>query len=517
MEKLTRQASKVAVGTTVSRILGYLRDMLVANAFGAGFAADAFYAAFRIPNLLRRVLGEGSFSASFIPVFSEYYHTKTKEETQSFLNATFTVLTLVLTALTLLGMLFSPEIVKIIAWGFKSDPAKLELTIQLTRIMFPYLLFVCLAALALGILNTLESFFLPAIAPATLSIAEIGFIIGIAPLLSPDDKIRGLAYSVTIAGIMHFFVQWPKIKAMGWKIRFKPDFNHPGLKKVVILMLPAMIGISVDQINTFVNTICASFLVEGSITALYYSNRLVQMPLAIFGLALASVSLPAMSKSVAVNDIESMKEALNYSLKFIIFILVPSAVGLMVIGLPITRVLFERGNFNIDDSMLTYAGLFYYSIGLPAYAGAKVLANGFYSFQNTKTPVKIATAALIINIILSIWLMRSMGVGGLALAASVSSWFNVLILGFYLQKKIEVIDFKLIIWTSLKASSAGLVMAVVCYYLAFIAFKNHMYSGMAISLLAGVISYFVMAWALKMEECKSFYSILNKIVKRVLP
>ncbi|MCB4790714.1 MAG: murein biosynthesis integral membrane protein MurJ [Elusimicrobia bacterium] len=513
MEKLTHQASKVAVGTAVSRVLGYARDMLVAHAFGAGFAADAFYAAFRIPNLLRRVLGEGSFSASFIPVFSEYYHTKSKEETQEFLNATFTVLTFVLTVLTLLGMLFSPEIVKLIAWGFKSDPAKLDLTIQLTRIMFPYLLFVCLAALALGILNTLESFFLPAVAPAMLSIAEIAFIIGIAPLLSPDDKIIGLSYSVTVAGLMHFLVQWPRIKTLGWKIRFKLDFNHPGLKKVSALMLPAMIGISVDQINTFVNTICASFLVQGSITALYYSNRLVQMPLAIFGLALASVSLPAMAKSIATNDLESMKNALNYSLKFILFILIPSAVGLMVIGLPITRVLFERGNFNLEGSMLTYSGLFYYSLGLPAYAGSKVLANGFYSFQNTKTPVKIAAVAMVINIILSVWLMHPMGVGGLALAASISSWFNVIILAYYLQKKIKVIDISQLFLTSVKAGIAGLIMAVVCYYLAFVAFMNHMYIGMFVSLLSGIAAYFILAWILGIEESKHFYKLLRKIIK----
>lgn len=229
-KQLTKHAGRVAMGTMVSRILGYIRDMLVAHLFGAGLAADAFYAAYRIPNLLRRLLGEGSLSASFIPVLSEYLNTKTKEETQELINVVFTILSLVLTALMVLGIIFAPQIVHIIAYGFTSNPEKLELTINLTRLMFPFLLFICLAALLLGIANTLSRFFIAAVAPASLSIAEIGFIMGIAPLLAPDNQVKGLAISVIVGGLGQFMIQWPQIRNMGWKLRFKFNFNHRGLK-----------------------------------------------------------------------------------------------------------------------------------------------------------------------------------------------------------------------------------------------------------------------------------------------
>src|SRR3989339_1560142 len=466
-KKLTHHAGKVAAGTMVSRILGYLRDMLVAHTFGAGFAADAFYAAYRIPNLFRRLLGEGALSASFIPVLSDYLHNKSREETQKFINSLFTVLTLILLALTALGIIFAPQLVNIIAYGFTSDPDKLALTIDLTRLMFPFLFFICLAALVLGVLNTLSSFFVPAVAPASLSVAEIGFILALAPLLSPDNQIKGLAISVIIGGLGQLVIQLPKMAKLGWKFGWNPDFSHPGLKRVGTLMIPSMIGLSVDQINSFVDTVCASFLIQGSITALYYSNRVMQLPLAIFGLALASAALPAMSKCVAEKNIDGLKETLNFSIRINTFVLVPAAAGLIAIGLPITQVLFERGNFSHHATLLTYSALIFYSLGLPAYATVKVLASSFYAFQETGTPVKVAAVAMVVNAVLNIVLMRFMGVAGLALATAAASWVNAGILGYLLKKKIGPLGIRRIITTAVKTTLASAMMGACTYFIAF--------------------------------------------------
>lgn len=509
IKKIIKYAGSVSAGTTVSRIFGYIRDMLVAYMFGAGMFADAFYAAFRIPNLIRRMLGEGSFSAAFIPVFSEYLHTKPKTETQKLINVVFTALFLVLLIITILGMFFSPLLVKIIAYGFTSDPEKLQLTIELTRLMFPFLLFICLAAMLLALLNTLSSFFIPAIAPANLSFAEIIYVLALAPLLSPGNQIKGLAISVIFGGLGHFLMQYPTLKNLGWHLKFDFDLNHPGIKKIVFLMIPSIIGISVDQINTFVDTICASFLGNGSITALYYSSRLMQLPLAIFGLAMATVSLPMMSKSVATKNIEELKETLNFSIRVSIIALLPATVGLMAIGLPIIQVLFERGKFDTFASMLTNKALFYYVLGLPAFAITKIFANTFFSFQDTKTPVKIAFIVMFFHVILCVALMKPLGVGGLALATSACAYLNVIMLFYKLKQRIGKIGGMKILVSSIKALIASIIMGVIAYQIMQIEFLPMIVS-LTISITCAIISFIILLKLLKSQEMEQIFAGINK-------
>lgn len=509
IKKIIKYAGSVSAGTTISRVFGYIRDMLVAYMFGAGMFADAFYAAFRIPNLIRRMLGEGSFSSAFIPVFSEYLHTKTKSETQKLINVVFTLLFLVLLIITILGMFFSPLLVKLIAYGFTSDPEKLQLTIELTRLMFPFLLFICLAAMLLALLNTLSSFFIPAIAPANLSFAEIIYILALAPLLSPGNQIKGLAISVIFGGLGHFLMQYPTLRNLGWKLRFDFHFNHPGIKKIVFLMIPSIIGISVDQINTFVDTICASFLGNGAITALYYSNRLMQLPLAIFGLAMATVSLPMMSKSVATKNIDELKETLNFSIRVSIIALLPATVGLMAIGLPIIQVLFERGKFDNFASLLTNTALFYYVLGLPAFAITKIFANTFFSFQDTKTPVKIAFIVMFVHVILCVALMRPLGVGGLALATSLCAYMNVFMLFYKLKKKIGKIGAKKILLSSIKALVASGLMGIIAYQIMQIKVLPILVTLM-ISIICSIIAFIILLKILKSSEIEQLLSGINK-------
>ncbi|MBQ3834694.1 MAG: murein biosynthesis integral membrane protein MurJ [Elusimicrobia bacterium] len=509
IKKIIKYAGSVSAGTMVSRVFGYIRDMLVAYMFGAGMFADAFYAAFRIPNLIRRMLGEGSFSAAFIPVFSEYLHTKTKSETQKLINVVFTALTVVLLIFTILGVFFAPLLVKLIAYGFTSDPEKLQLTIELTRLMFPFLLFICLAAMLLALLNTLNSFFIPAIAPANLSFAEIIYMLALAPLLAPGNQIKGLAISVIFGGLGHFVMQYPVLRKLGWNLKFDFNFSHPGIKKIVFLMIPSIIGISVDQINTFVDTICASFLGDGSITALYYSGRLMQLPLAIFGLALATVSLPMMSKSVAVKNIDELKETLNLSIRFSIIALVPAVAGLIAIGLPIIQVLFERGKFDYAASLLTNNALFYYSLGLPAFAVTKIFANTFFSFQDTKTPVKIAFIVMIFHVILCVVLMKPLGVGGLALATSLCAYMNTAMLLYKLRKKIGAIGSTKILLSSIRACVAATIMDVFAYFIMQINLPS-IFLRLCISIVVSIAVFAILLKLFKSPEMEFILKTLNK-------
>jgi putative peptidoglycan lipid II flippase len=408
-----------------------------------------------------------------------------------------------------LGIFFSPLLVKIIAYGFTSDPEKLQLTIELTRLMFPFLLFICLAAMLSALLNTLNSFFIPAIAPANLSFAEIIYILALAPLLSPGNQIKGLAISVIFGGLGHFLMQYPTLKNLGWNLKFDFNFNHPGIKKIGLLMIPSIIGISVDQINTFVDTICASFLGNGSITALYYSSRLMQLPLAIFGLALATVSLPMMSKSVATKDITELKETLNFSIRISVIALLPATIGLMALGLPIIQILFERGKFDIFASLLTNKALFYYVLGLPAFAITKIFANTFFSFQDTKTPVKIAFIVMIFHVILCIALMKPLGVGGLALATSACAYMNVFMLFYKLTQKIGKIGTRKIIVSSIKALIASGIMGIIAYEIMKIKFLPMIFT-LIISIFCSIIAFIILLKILKSQEMEQILSIINK-------
>ncbi|MDR3306725.1 MAG: murein biosynthesis integral membrane protein MurJ [Endomicrobium sp.] len=505
---LVKNAGKTSFGTMLSRILGYIRDMLVANLFGAGIFADAFYTAFRIPNLFRRIFGEGSFSAAFVPVFSEYLHTKDKSETQKFLNIVFTALLLILIAISILGVFFAPALVKIIALGFTNDPEKMQLTIELTRLMFPFIVFICLAAFLFAILNTLHSFFVPAFAPSMLSFSEVFYMLAIAPALVSGNQIKGLAVSVIAGGALHFFVQYPKLKSLGWRLKFMLDLKHSGIKKIALLMLPSLVGLSADQINAFVDNICASFLSIGSITALYYSNRVMQLPLAIFGLAFATVSLPAMSKAYAQKDMTTLKNSLNYSVRFTNFALLPAAAGLMTIGLPIIKMLFERGRFAYAASIMTDNALFYYSLGLPAYATAKIFANAFYSFQDTKTPVKTAIWAMVLHVVLCIVLMHPMGVGGLALATALSSYFNFILLALYLRKRIGRLGLRLIIFSSCKSLIASIIAAIVAWNACKV--SDNLFISVPTAIVLSLLAFVASAYILKSEELKTFKSVFSR-------
>ncbi len=495
--KITKSIGSVSSATLISRILGYVRDMVVASRFGSGWVADTFYLAFRIPNLLRDLLGEGSLSSGFIPVFNECLVKKGKNEAASLYSACIGIMLIILSGVTLLGMIFAPAIVRVIAWGWWDKPEQIALAVTLTRIMFPFIAFISLSALAMGVLNSLQIFFVPAVAPMMLSVFEIAAVLWLVPLMKVP--VEGLAWGVLLGGSFQFLWQIPTLARNGFlnKLIFQVT---PEIKKIGLLIMPVAIGSGVRQLNVLVDQVCASFLQNGSVTALYYANRLYQLPLALFGISIATVALPAMSLSAAQNDLSQLKQTFSYSLRMIMFTLIPSTIGLIVLGQPIIKLLFERGFFSAQGTALTALALVYYALGLVFFAGAKIGAAAFYALQDTKTPVKIAIAAMFINTILNVILMQFLYVGGLALATTISAAFNMAALVYILRQRIGPLGARQI-WASLqKILLAAAVMGVVCYYAK---------QWTIISLLSGVLIYIGMAYLLKVEELKYIKNVFR--------
>lgn len=432
--RVVRAAGAVGIATMISRIFGFIRDMVVAGFFGAGLRTDAFFVAFRIPNLLRRLLAEGSLTVSFVPVFTEYLRNKTRDEALELANITFTALSILLVVVSFLGVAFSPLIVAVIAPGFAEVPDQYDLAVFLTRIMFPYILLISLVALCMGILNSLRHFAAPAFSPVVLNLSMI-----IAALTLRDffrEPIVALAAGVVAGGILQLAMQWPFLVRMG--VRLKPDFHfrHPGVKQIGLLMLPAAFGAAIYQINVFIGTILASLLPTGSVSYLYYADRIVELPLGVFAIALGTATLPSFSEQVALGKIDELKRTTAFSLRLILFVTVPSTIALILLGSPIISVLFQRGEFGVEATTLTARALFFYTVGLWAFSVVRIIVAVFYALQDTRTPMKAAILSLIVNAVLSVALMFPLQHGGIALATSIASAVNVGMLWLILTRRI---------------------------------------------------------------------------------
>jgi len=436
--RIARAATTIGTGTLLSRILGFLRDMVIARYFGAGMAADAFFVAFRIPNLWRRLVGEGSLTISFIPVYTEYLTQRSEEETRKITHIAFTIAAVILLILTILGVFFSPILIRIIAPGFIHIPEKFQLTVTLNRIIFPYLFFMGLFALSMGILNSQRHFFAPAIAPIFLNISIIVSVF----LLYHTFQIPviSLALGVLAGGIIQFLFQIPFLWKKRITFRFNFDFRHPAIKRIGLLMIPGLIGTAVYQINVFIDTIFASFLPSGSVSYLFFADRLMEFPLGIFAIAVGMASLPSLSGLAAKGKIEELKETLSFTFRLVSFISVPAMIGLISLKTPIVNLLFQRGLFDYSATEKTAFALLFYSVGLWAIAGARTIVPAFYSLQDTWTPLKIALICLGANVIFIGIFIIPLKHGGLALATSLSSTLNLILLFWKLNRKLGKID-----------------------------------------------------------------------------
>ncbi len=426
--RVVKAAAVVGSATLASRILGFIRDAVIAWFFGAGFSSDAFIAAFRIPNLLRRLFAEGSLSSAFVPVFTECVLKHGQTEAFNLARAAFRLLGCMLIIVTVCGILLSPWIVRLIAPGFSAD--KLSLTIRLTQLMFPYIFFIGLVALSMGILNVLGHFAAPAFAPLLLNLAIIGSVFFISPALNPP--VFGLAVGVLIGGILQLLLQLPVLIDKGVYFWQTAKIMHPELKRVGVLILPVIMGGAVYQINILIGTMLGSLLTQGSVTYLYFADRLVQFPLGVFAIATATAVLPSLSRQATTGDFDSFKDTFTHTLKLVFFITIPAAVGLVLLREPIVALLFERGEFDARATQLTAQALLYYSMGLWAFSAVRVVVSTFFAMQDTKTPLKLAAISILANVVLGIVLMKPFAHGGLALATSLASMINlVLLLGAF--------------------------------------------------------------------------------------
>ena len=431
---LLNALAKVGSMTFISRILGFVRDTLIARVFGAGMITDAFIVAFKIPNLLRRISAEGAFSQAFVPILAEYKSQRTFDETHSLINRVATWLGIILVGVTILGMLAAPWIVALIAPGFKAEPDKMQLTIELLRITFPYIFFISLVSMAGGVLNTYNKFGIPAFTPVWLNVAMIAAVMFFAEHFA--EPIKALAWAVFVGGFLQLIFQIPFLKQIGLLPRFEMKRDDEGVWRILKLMGPAVLGVSVAQISLIINTIFASFLATGSVSWLYYADRLMEFPTGVLGVALGTILLPSLSKAYAGSDDSEYSQLLDWGLRLTFILAAPAAVALAVLATPLVATLFHYGKFTAIDVAMTQQALIAYSIGLLGLILVKILAPGFYARQNIKTPVKIAIFTLVATQLMNLIFIFGLHLNhaALALAIGLGACINASLLFYHLRK-----------------------------------------------------------------------------------
>jgi len=513
-KSVTRAASIIGIATLFSRILGFLRDMVIARLFGVYVYAQAFVIAFRIPNLFRDLVGEGATNAVLVPVFSEYTVKHTREEFWELANVVLNLLLVILTSLTLLGIIFSPLLVRLIAPGFAADPYKLATTIKLTRVIFPYILLISLTAYSVGILNSLKHFAVPAFAPCLLNLSIIVFAILFG------QGIKGLVLGVLVGGVLQLLVQIPMLYKKGFRPQLFHRFSHPVAKTIGKLMLPRLLSTGIYQLNNFVDSIFGSlaFIVgEGGVAILYFAYRMIQFPLGIFSNALSQAILPTFSTQALEDTAENLKDTLSFGLRATFFVMLPASIGFMVLGQPIIHALFGGGKFDAYSVTTTASVLLFYSIGLFAYAGTKILQSCFFALKDTITPTKVSGLALGLNIVLNCILMFPLKIAGLALATSISAIISFFVLFFLLNKKLKDFHLKPIAASFAKVLVASVGMGEVCFLLAQkMVLSGGIISkllGLSIMLIAGITAYILFCLIFRVKEMQELLQWLLRKLK----
>lgn len=503
-EKIARNTAVVAAATFVSRLLGFLRDVIVAFALGAGLFADAFFVAFRIPNLLRRLFGEGSLTMVFIPVFSQIRQEQGEEAAREMARSALAWLMVVLCGITLLVQFLAGGLTFAIAPGFADDSELFSLTVKLVRICFPYIIFISGVALCMGILNASDHFFAPAFAPVILNLALIGS--ALFGYFGGLNVAECMAWGVLLGGLGQWLLQQPFLRGRGFSWRGPWSWKNPGVAKMALLMLPTVLGAAVYQINILLGTLLASFLPTGSVSYLYYADRLVQFPLGVFGIAVSVAALPGLSALAAEKRMDDFSATLRSSQGLSLFIALPSTTGLLALAAPIIALLFQRGAFTSEAVAATSAALLAFAAGLPFIALARPLAAAFYALHDTRTPVKIAIVCLVLNIGLGLWLMNPLKHVGLALAVSLSSAANFLLLHLTLSRRLGrnvlpgVSALKSIVLSSLVGLGAWTTAESQYLWLLLIP--------------AWVVLYVAASLLLDMEEARLFMDMIRSRAKR---
>lgn len=528
-----KSAKTVSLCTLLSRVLGLARDIICASFFGTSLAWDAFVVAFKIPNLFRRLFGEGALSAAFIPVFTEYLETKSKKDAWELVNVTGTLLFIILGSLVVLAEITFSVIPLVVSLNHKW-----ELVLNLLLITFPYVLFICLVALAMAVLNSLKHFLIPALAPVALNICWIMGVFLLTPIFGStlENKISGLAVAILIGGVVQLAMQLPVLKKEG--ITFKPSlyFSHPGLKRILALMLPIIFGLAAVQINVLMDSFIAiafakppggaeSFsiagiaipypLETGAASVLYYADRLIQFPLGVFGIAMATAVFPFFSTYAARKDWTNFTDTFNQAVRIVLFIGIPASAGLILLRKPLVELFYERNAFTAESTYRTTAVILFYSLGVWAYSASHVIIRAFYSIQDTKTPVKVGAGMVGLNLILNLTLIWFLREGGLALATAMSATVQIIILFVLLHKKLNITGHKHIITSAIKTLIATFFMCVTCWTILKIIPTGDgklmiKFVRLIIPLTTALIAFFTASFLLKSEELRYLYASLWK-------
>lgn len=501
---LTRSLVKVSSNTLVSRVIGFIRDLVLAQVFGANGNTDAFFVAFKIPNFLRRLFAEGAFATAFVPVLTEYKVKRDFAELKQLVDTVGGTLGAVLLVVSVLGVILAPFLVWIFAPGFVGTEGKQAMTVEMLRLTFPYILFISLTAFAGGILNAYNRFAVPAFTPVLLNLCLIAAALWLAPRM--EQPIVALAWGVLVAGVAQLTFQLPFLNKLRLLPRPRVNFQDPGVRRILKLMLPALFGVSVTQINLLVDTLIASFLVSGSISWLYYSDRLMEFPVGILGAALATVILPSLSHRHAEASSTGFSQAMDWGLRWVLLLGLPACLGLLVLAKPIIATLFQSAVFSAYDVEMASYSLMTYSLGLMAFIGIKVLAPGFYSRQDTKTPVRIAVKAMLTNMVLNLIFMVPLKHAGLALATSLAAWLNAVLL--YRALRAEGVFTPFPGWTArlVRTVVATLVLVLVLGFGSYLAgdwlvmSRSDKVQALLLLLLAGAFCYFAVLFLLGVRK-----------------
>ncbi|NMB00229.1 MAG: murein biosynthesis integral membrane protein MurJ [Firmicutes bacterium] len=517
-EQVAKAATIVMLAILASRILGFLRERAVAEVFGRTATTDVFFAAFALPDLMYQLLVGGALSSAFIPVFTQYLAKDQEEEAwyvaSSFLNAVFLVLLLIM----ILGVIFTPSLAPLVGVGFTGEQK--DLLVLLMRVTFPAVFFTALAGLCMGVLHSYQKFLLPALGPI---VYNLGQILG-AYVLGPLVGIMGMGIGTVLGAIGNFTLQFPAVWRKAVK-NYRPvvDFKHPGIRRMGQLMLPAILGLSISQVNVIVNQNLASTLETGSIVALRLANRLINFPLGIFAMGISTAVFPTLARLVAKGEKSEFVRTLSFGLRVVFFITIPSALGMAFLRVPIVRLLFESGEFTSADTLATAFALLFYVPGLFAQAALQVTTRGFYSLQDTKTPVKIGFVTVILNFLLSLAFLRwtQLGAGGLALAYSLSSIFNVILAFVVLGKRLPGLVNSSLLTTIVKATVASLVMGVAALgtssllagYLSLERKFGQLVQTFG-AIGVGVLVYLLLSIVLRMEETEFVWGLIKSKLRK---
>ncbi|EPB4451291.1 murein biosynthesis integral membrane protein MurJ, partial [Pseudomonas aeruginosa] len=429
---LLKSLAAVSSITMLSRVLGFVRDTILARIFGAGLATDAFFVAFKLPNLLRRIFAEGAFSQAFVPILAEYKNQQGEEATRTFIAYVSGLLTLVLALVTALGILAAPWVIWVTAPGFADTPEKFALTTDLLRVTFPYILLISLSSLAGAILNTWNRFSVPAFVPTLLNVAMIGFALFLTPYFDPPVMVLG--WAVLAGGLLQLLYQLPHLRKIGMLVLPRLNLRDSGVWRVMKLMLPAILGVSVSQISLIINTIFASFLAAGSVSWMYYADRLMELPSGVLGVALGTILLPMLAKTYSNKDRHEYSRLLDWGLRLCFLLVLPCSLALAILAEPLTVSLFQYGKFTTVDAAMTQRALVAYSVGLLGIILVKVLAPGFYAQQNIRTPVKIALFTLVSTQLMNLAFIGPLQHAGLALSIGLAACLNAGLLYWQLRK-----------------------------------------------------------------------------------